>query len=134
MITFLWACTPSPDVEIWAKTTDQHVRIILESISLRATGMDWYQDWHYLEPVSEEISISPKYQLIATGRKEHGEYLHFFLDAHSAFLNETELTDVLEPIALNEPLSQKQNLIYVESIVLDATQGPSIFLINATVQ
>ena len=134
LISLLWACSPSDQVEIWAKTEEQTVRILIESISLRALEHAWYEEWHLLEPTSTEILLDPQYQLIATGSKAHEQYQHIFLDGHSAFLGEEEIGDILEPISLDKIMRSQHNHVYLDTIVLDAPRGTSFFLTDASVR
>ena len=134
MILFLVACISAETVDVWIKTEQETVELIIDSISLRATGQAWYQDWHLLDPVSDHLSITPEYQIIANGLQSHTQYHHIFIDAHSAFINGVEIADILEPISLDSPLTDRHSNIYVDAVVLEAPRGPSIFLRDASCQ
>jgi len=134
LILTLLACLPSNNIEVWLKTEENQVQLWIESISIRAQGQEWYQEWHPLEPNRYQTSLSSEYTLVGTGIKEHHEYHHIFLDAHSIFLEDEEIGDVLEPIALDRIMTNRFQQIYLDAIILEAPRGISIFLTNATVK
>jgi len=134
LILWLLGCTASNSIDVWLKTEQEEVTLIIDSISLRANGQAWYQDWHLLDSASSEIDIHPEYQIIAQGEALHETYHHIFIDALTAFTDDTEIIDVFEPIALDRPFTIKNNDIYVDAVVLDAPSGPAVFLIDATVR
>jgi hypothetical protein len=135
LILFLFlGCSLPDEIEVWMKTEQEQVSFTLDSISIRSYGQDWYDDWYFLEYEQKELTILPEYKLIATGQKTSVEYHHIFIDALRVNHNDIEIIDVLEPIAFNKPLQRRHTAIFIDSIVLEAPNGTSFFLIDATVQ
>ena len=132
MVLFLAGCL-SGQIEVWMRTEQQTVTFVSDGVSIRAKGQGWYDDWHPLQTLDNQQTVYPEYQLIASGENKHESYYHLFIDALFVDLNGVPINDVLEPIALNAPLQKRHSIIYVDSIVLDAPNGTSFYLTDATV-
>ena len=132
MLLFL-ACHPAHTIEVFARTDQETVNVLIDEVSLRASTHGWYEQWHQLTVLQNTVTIDSETIKIAEGSFAHNEYLHLFLDVQQAFWMDDELIDIVEPISVDKPIRPLRNRIDLELQVLMAPDGLGLFLTDARV-
>ena len=130
----LFACQAPEHIEVFARTTHNSVDVVIDEVSLRAASHGWYEQWHELTVLQDEITLVGGPTKIAQGSFSHDEYVHIFLDVQQAFLGDDELIDIVEPIAADKAIRPFRNRIDLELQVLMAPDGLGLFLTDANVR